>query len=81
MFWGAATGALFGLMAGATPSAKSLADVSGRSLTKQLTKILHYKVLKKTGSIFAENLLSDFTSWLTELFSENYVNMALNAFN
>ena len=81
VFWGAATGALFGLMAGATPSVKSLAEAAGSPLTKQLTKILHYKVLKKAGSIFAENLLSDFTSWLTERISKNYFNIASTAFN
>ncbi len=81
MFWGAATGALFGLMAGAAPSAKSLANAAGRPLAKQLTKILHYKVLKKAGSIFAENLLGDFTSWVMELFSGNYFKRISNAFN
>lgn len=40
-FWGAATGALFGLMAGATPSAKLLAEAAGRTLAKQLTHILY----------------------------------------
>ena len=78
--WGAATGALFGAMTGAVPSAKSLADVAGRSLAKQLANILHYQVLKKAGSIFAENLLGDFTTWVMELFGRNVFNGIANAF-
>ncbi|MBO7169570.1 MAG: hypothetical protein J6W28_00155 [Clostridia bacterium] len=79
--WGAATGALFGVMTGAGHSAKLLADAAGRPLAKQLTNILRYQVLKKAGGILTENLLGDFTAWVMELFGRNAFNGIVNAFN
>ena len=78
--WGAAAGALFGLMSGASPSAKSLAEKSGRTITKQLSKILVHKVLKKTGSNLGENLLWDTTAWGLELFTDRFARMVLEIF-
>ena len=64
--WGGAFGALFGAMSGPVLSAGALAQKAGRTLAKQLTKILVHKVIKKAGGNLLENLLWDFTTWLGE---------------
>ena len=64
---GAAFGALFGVMQGATPAIKQIALQKGRTFTQQLFKTLQHKVLKTSGMTLMENMLADFTSWFTEL--------------
>ena len=60
--WGAAFGALGGVMSGAIKPASIVAKELGRTFEKQLIKILQYQVIKKIVPSLFENLLSDFTS-------------------
>ena len=69
--WGSAFGALGGVMSGAIKPASIVAKELGRTLEKQLIKILQYQVIKKIVPSLFENLLSDFTSWYTEFVVDN----------
>ena len=54
-------------MSGAQMSASATAKKLGRTLTKQLSKILRYNVIRSTVPVLFENLLMDFTGWYTSL--------------
>ena len=58
-------------MIGAIKPASLVAKELGRTLEKQLIKILQYQVIKKIVPSLFENLLSDFTSWYTEFVVKN----------
>ena len=58
-------------MSSALKPASIVAKELGRTLEKQLIKILHYQVIKKIVPSLFENLLSDFTSWYTEFVVDN----------
>ncbi|MBO5966934.1 MAG: hypothetical protein J6S14_00375, partial [Clostridia bacterium] len=74
MVWGGISGAFFGATDTASMGVKQIAKAKGRTIETQIFKMLKYKVLKKIGTISAENLLTGFTSWYTEECIKNYYN-------
>ena len=71
--WGAAGGALGGLMQGAVTPVRVIAEKTGNPLSKILTKVTR-KTVTEIGPSLLGGAIFDFTNWYTRFVTENIFN-------